>query len=37
MEMQIMDDTIYIVLAAILAFGAFYLFVIEPRSKVHDL
>jgi hypothetical protein len=37
MEMQVMADTIYIVLAAIIAFGAFYLFVVEPRSKVHDL
>jgi hypothetical protein len=37
MEVRIMADTIYIVVAAIIAFGAFYLFVIEPRSKVHDL
>jgi hypothetical protein len=38
MELQIMATTIVTVLAVIGLFGAAtYLFVIEPRSKIHDL
>jgi hypothetical protein len=38
MKLHIMATTFYTLLAVIVALGAItYLFVIEPRSKVHDL
>jgi hypothetical protein len=38
MELQIMATTFYITLATIVGLGTIaYLFIIEPRSKVHDL
>jgi peptidoglycan/LPS O-acetylase OafA/YrhL len=38
MELQIMATTVFTVLAlTVLCAAVVYLFVIEPRSKIHDL